>query len=85
MVYTGVALLEMESGKVTRKRVFVEKTRVFLREMDEKAVRRYFLRVDPMDKAGSYAIQARGEGIVRRVKGSFSNAMGLPMERLRFL
>ena len=84
-VYTGVGILEMKNGKVFGKRLFVEKTKIRLKEMDEKAVRRYFLRVDPMDKAGSYAIQAKGASIVREVRGSFSNAVGLPMERLGFL
>ena len=84
-VYTGVAFLEIRRGRVTRKRSFYEKTVVHLKKMNEKDIRRYFRRVDPLDKAGAYAIQARGAGIVRKVEGSFSNAVGLPMEHLKFL
>jgi septum formation protein len=84
-VYTGVAFLEVRGGRVARRKVFVERTRVHLEAMDEKAVRKYFRRVDPLDKAGSYAIQDTGAGIVHKVEGSFSNAVGLPMERLKFL
>ena len=85
VVYTGVALLELRSGRILRKRSFVEKTRVLLKKMDEKEIRLYLRRVDPLDKAGGYAIQETRQGIVRAVKGSFTNAVGLPMERLRFL
>jgi len=34
-------------------------------------------------KAGAYAIQEHGEGIVERIEGSYNNVMGLPTERLR--
>ena len=84
-VYTGVAFLEIRQSRVLRQRLFYEKTKVLLNKMEKKDIRRYFRRVNPLDKAGACAIQASGPGIVREVVGSFSNAVGLPMERLRFL
>jgi len=39
--------------------------------------------VNPLDKAGAYGAQEYGELILERVEGSFSNVMGLPVERLR--
>jgi len=42
----------------------------------------YFQKVNPLDKAGAYAIQEHGEGIIEHIEGSFSNVMGLPTERL---
>ena len=84
-VYTGVAFLEARNGRIKQKRLFFEKTGVRLQKMEAEDIRDYFKRVDPMDKAGAYAIQDRRSGIVREIKGSFSNAVGLPMERLRFL
>lgn len=36
----------------------------------------------PTAKAGGYAIQEQGAGIVARIEGSFTNVMGLPTERL---
>jgi septum formation protein len=38
--------------------------------------------VNPLDKAGAYAIQEEGDLIVERIEGSYSNVVGLPMERL---
>ena len=82
-VYTGVALLWLERGRVVKKRLHVETTRVRLRKMNRAAALAYFRRVHPLDKAGAYAIQSRRAGVVEEIRGSFSNAMGLPVESLR--
>jgi septum formation protein len=34
-------------------------------------------------KAGAYAIQEHGEGIVERIEGSYTNVMGFPTDRLQ--
>ena len=39
--------------------------------------------MNPLDKAGAYAIQDGGELIIEEISGSFSNVVGLPVERLR--
>ena len=38
---------------------------------------------DPLDKAGAYAIQEHGEWIIGEIYGSYTNVVGLPMERLK--
>ena len=81
-VYTAVALLDAEKGKVKKKVLFHETTLVRLKKMTVFDIRRYFRRVDPLDKAGAYAIQVTKGSIVEKVRGSFSNAVGLPMENL---
>ena len=81
-VYTGVALISVKKKGLKKKVLFHESTKVCLKKMDLPQIRRYFRRVDPMDKAGAYAIQARSGTIVEAVRGSFSNAVGLPMEGL---
>lgn len=81
IVYTGVALLKTHQGVVRCRRVYVEKTRILIKRMSHADIRQYFRRVNPLDKAGSYAIQARFS-VVERVQGSFFNAMGLPSESL---
>jgi septum formation protein len=36
-----------------------------------------------LDKAGAYAIQEKADMIVQEYSGSFSNVVGLPLERLQ--
>ncbi|MFA7000973.1 MAG: Maf family protein, partial [Candidatus Omnitrophota bacterium] len=78
-VYTGVALWDRKTG---RWRTGVSETRVRIRAMAASAIRDYFSRVDPMDKAGAYGIQ-EGPRIVEQVDGSYTNVVGLPVELLR--
>jgi len=42
-----------------------------------------FSRHPALDWAGGYAIQEYGDLIIERVEGSYSNVIGLPVERLR--
>ena len=85
-VYTGVAILKIVSGKIVRKNVFFEKTVVRLKAFTDGEIQSYLKKVNPLDKAGGYAIQSPHGGIVEEVKGLFSNAVGLPVEKvLRFL
>ena len=43
----------------------------------------YLETIHPLDKAGAYGIQDHGDRIIDRIEGSYSNVMGLPVERLR--
>jgi septum formation protein len=66
-----------------RQRVFVESTSVTFHPLDAVKIRRYLTRVNPLDKAGAYAIQEQGDLLVEKIAGSYSNVVGLPVERLR--
>ncbi|HOK78127.1 MAG TPA: Maf family protein [Verrucomicrobiota bacterium] len=78
-VITGVALIRLESGE---ERVFAETTHVTFRPLARSEIEAYIARVNPLDKAGAYAIQEHGEMLVVGIDGSYSNVVGLPMERL---
>ncbi len=82
-VLTGVAILSICDGKIQRKKYFVEKTEVTLKPLTLEAIKVYFKRIQPLDKAGAYAIQSKRLSIVQKIRGSYSNAMGLPMEKLK--
>ena len=73
-VVTGVCLLHLREH---RYRVFAEATAVTFRSLDAVEIRRYLTNVDPLDKAGAYAIQEKGETIVERISGSYTNVVGL--------
>lgn len=78
-VVTAICLLHLREH---RQRVFAETTAVTFRPLDAVQIRRYLTRVNPLDKAGAYAIQEEGDLLVEKVSGSYTNVVGLPMERL---
>ncbi len=79
-VLTGVCLIHLRSHK---QKIFAEQTVVTFRSLNDDQIREYYRHVNPLDKAGAYAIQESGDQIVAHVKGSFTNVVGLPMERLQ--
>lgn len=81
-VYTGVALLWIQASAVRKKIVFVEKTRLFFTNMDQDQIKAYFRRVNPLDKAGGFALQAGRFFEPDNIRGSYFNAVGLPIERI---
>jgi septum formation protein len=54
------------------------KTAVTFRPLTAARVRAYVASGEGTDKAGAYAIQGRGSGLVSRIEGSYSNVVGLP-------
>jgi len=78
-VFTGVCLIHLREHK---QRMFVEMTEVTFRSLKPAEIEHYISRVNPLDKAGAYGIQEHGDDIVRTISGSFSNVVGLPLERL---
>lgn len=78
-VYTGLAILDRKTGGVL---TGCAKTDVWMRPVGAAWLETYVARIHPFDKAGSYAIQAPLK-IVRKIRGSYSNVVGLPKELLR--
>ncbi len=60
----------------------IESSSVSFFELDEDAAEAYVATGEPLDKAGGYAIQGIGRRFVSGIEGSFTNVMGLPMERI---
>lgn len=79
-VVTAVCLLNLRNH---RQRIFTEVTNVTFRPLDAVAIRRYLTKVNPLDKAGAYAIQEEGDLVVEKIAGSYTNVVGLPVERLQ--
>jgi septum formation protein len=78
-VTTAVCLLHLRER---RQRTFWDDTAVTFRTLDSAQIRRYLGRMNPLDKAGGYAIQEGGELIIERIQGSYTNVVGLPVEKL---
>jgi len=78
-VITAICLLYLRHH---RQSIFAESTSVTFLPLTAEAIGLYLSKVDPLDKAGAYAIQEHGELLVEKIAGSYSNVVGLPTERL---
>lgn len=77
-VITGVCLTGTEFQKS-----FTTVTDVTFADLTDEEINYYIERYRPMDKAGSYGIQEWiGFVGVEKIKGSYFNVMGLPVQRL---
>ena len=77
-VCTSVFICHLTESKSTS---FHEISRVRFRRLSRDEIDSYLERVNPLDKAGAYAAQGFGSAIIEKIDGSFTNVVGLPMER----
>jgi septum formation protein len=77
-VCTGVVLAR-DGGVVKDFHVI---THVTFKPLTDDIIRDYHSKVNPLDKAGAYGIQAHTDMLLERMDGSFTNVVGLPIERL---
>lgn len=72
-VYSAVSLRGREHGQA------VSITEVTFKSLTECEIAAYWQSGEPVDKAGSYAIQGLGGVFVESISGSFSGVVGLPL------
>ena len=78
-VHTAVCLVRAPQSVVAEA---LETTLVTFRDLDEREIRDYIASGEPFDKAGGYGIQGRASKFVSGLEGSYSNVVGLPVERV---
>lgn len=78
-VITAVALKNLATGRF---RTFSVRSRVTFKPLTAEKIESYLDTGEYADKAGAYGFQEEGKRLVRRVRGSHTNVIGLPMERL---
>jgi len=78
-VVTGVAI-HFPGGL---RKEFFESSLVTFHALGADGIRAYLASIHPLDKAGAYAAQDDNGRIIRRIEGSVTNVIGLPVERLR--
>ena len=79
-VCTGLSLQRRSEGAVL---ATVVESEVQFKVLDEAVIDRYLARVDPLDKAGAYAIQQETDLIIAGWRGSYTNIVGLPVEETK--
>jgi len=81
-VLTSIFLLDTLTKKVEKS---IVETEVFMRNFSDKDLTNYINTKEPYDKAGGYAIQGKASIFVSKIKGSYSNVVGLPLAELTCL
>jgi septum formation protein len=77
-VLTAVALVDAD-GRMTE---MVVRSDVECRRLTAGEIEAYVDSGEPFDKAGGYAIQGLARKFVTRVRGSYSNVIGLPVDEV---
>ena len=74
---TGLCIINTRTGKVL---VDHDVTKAVVREMSDEELREYVRTGEPLDGAGCYTPRAHPM-MFERIEGSWSNIVGMPMER----
>ena len=75
-VITGFCLLRGDSGKSREGTVT---TWVRFKRLSSREIEWYLDTGEPFDKAGAYAIQGKAAFMVKEIRGSYTNVVGLPL------
>jgi septum formation protein len=78
-VYTGIAVHD-----INKNRTFTdfEKTKVYMYPLTDEQIKKYFRKISPFEKAGSFDVQGPGSIFIDRIEGCFYNVVGLPLAKL---
>ena len=75
-VYTGFTICCVDRNKTHTDAVCTDVT---FKELSQNEIEWYIHTDEPFDKAGAYAIQGLGTFLVKAIKGSYTNVVGLPV------
>lgn len=81
-VYTGMTVLVKKDDKTIENTTFT-KTDVYIKQMSQKDIEEYVSTKEPLDKAGSYAIQGIGKKYIDKFVGNYNSVVGLDTDKLK--
>ncbi len=73
-VHTGIAVAQ--AGHVAME---ISSTMVQMDDLSDAVIHAYIATGEPKDKAGAYGIQGIAGSLIKRIEGSYSGVMGLPV------
>jgi septum formation protein len=75
-VFSGLSIVDAKTHECE---TGFQSTKVQMRSLSDREIRLYIATNEPMDKAGSYAIQGIGATLVERINGDYFTVVGLPL------
>jgi septum formation protein len=82
LVRTGFCVASVKPGESERLHEEIVTTTVEFRKLTPTVINSYLQTGEPFDKAGAYGIQGQAAVFVRRIEGSYTNVVGLPLVEL---
>lgn len=73
-VHTGIAVATIDGVRTA-----ISTTRVEMPKLPDAKIFAYVATGEPRDKAGAYGIQGLASTMIKRIEGSYSGVMGLPI------
>ena len=81
-VYTGLFVLIKQEEKI-EKILTHSKTDVYFKKLSDEQILEYIEKENPLDQAGSYAIQKGAKEFVEKIDGNYNTVVGLDTEKLK--
>jgi septum formation protein len=81
-VFSGIAVILIENGKITKSAAESEETIVRFAPMTDDEIEFYVNNESVLDKAGAYAIQGIASAWIEKIDGDYFNVVGLPVRHL---
>jgi len=75
-VFTGFCVRDASDGTEYYEAV---ESKVRFKHLTMEEIKGYIKTGEPMDKAGAYAVQGKGSYMIKEIKGSYTNVVGLPL------
>lgn len=80
IVITAICLIDVVTGKTI---LTYDKSFVIFRKLTTKQINDYINNNHILDKAGAYAIQEGADPFIKKIKGSYYNVVGFPIEKFK--
>lgn len=80
-VYSAFTIILKKNNEII-KETSLSKSIVTMKSMSDEQIKGYIKTGEPMDKAGSYAVQGIGSKFIENIEGSYNSVVGLDVEKL---
>ncbi len=79
LVVTGFTIIDSYTQKTVSRSI---EGKVFFKKLSSTEIDKYIKSKEPLDKAGAFAVQGIGSTLIKKIEGSCTGIIGLPMYEL---